>query len=67
MELSQNTTKHSPEETFSQFNTNVFSLLNVNRAFLPYLRAQRSGVIANISSIAGWAGAPGVSMYCASK
>ncbi|KAL2220181.1 short chain dehydrogenase [Thermoascus aurantiacus ATCC 26904] len=57
----------TPEETFSQFNTNVFSLLNVNRAFLPYLRAQRSGVIANISSIAGWAGTPGVSMYCANE
>ncbi|GAD91995.1 hypothetical protein CIMG_06649 [Paecilomyces variotii No. 5] len=57
----------SPEETFSQFNTNVFGLLNVNRAFLPYLRAQKSGVIANFSSIGAWRGSAGVGIYCASK
>ncbi|KAL1998476.1 hypothetical protein VTN02DRAFT_6098 [Thermoascus thermophilus] len=57
----------TPEESFAQFNTNVFGLLNVNRAFLPFLRAQRSGVIANVSSIAAWTGSPGVGMYCASK
>ncbi|KAJ9316669.1 hypothetical protein DTO271D3_3176 [Paecilomyces variotii] len=57
----------SPEETYSQFNANVFGLLNVNRAFLPYLRAQKSGVIANFSSIGAWTGPAGVGIYCASK
>jgi NAD(P)-dependent dehydrogenase (short-subunit alcohol dehydrogenase family) len=45
----------------------VFGLLNTTRAFLPIMRAQRSGVIANISSVGGWRGAAGVGVYCASK
>lgn len=56
-----------PEETQAQFATNVFGMLNVTRAFLPYLRAQRSGVIANFSSIGAWRGYAGVGLYCASK
>ncbi|KAK5048478.1 hypothetical protein LTR84_005568 [Exophiala bonariae] len=55
------------EDAQVQFATNVFGLLNVTRAFLPYFRAQRSGVIANLSSIGGWNGSPGVGLYCASK
>jgi NAD(P)-dependent dehydrogenase (short-subunit alcohol dehydrogenase family) len=57
----------TPEETFAQFNTNVFGLLNTTRAFLPYMRAARSGVIANLSSVGAWMGAAGVGLYCASK
>ncbi|EIM80691.1 NAD-P-binding protein [Stereum hirsutum FP-91666 SS1] len=33
----------TPEETFSQFNVLLFGGLNVARAFLPYMRKQRSG------------------------
>lgn len=58
---------HRPEETRAQFDTNVFGLLNVTRAFLPYLRSQKSGVIANVSSIAAWRGSPGLGIYAASK
>lgn len=57
----------TPEETQAQFDTNVFGLLNVTRAFLPYLRAQRSGVIANVSSLGAWGGYAGVGMYTSSK
>ncbi|PGH16337.1 hypothetical protein AJ79_01879 [Helicocarpus griseus UAMH5409] len=55
------------EETISIFTANVFAPLNIVRAFAPYLRAQKSGVIANISSIAGDAGSPGLALYCGTK
>lgn len=57
----------TPEETITQFQTNVFGLLNVTRAFLPYMRQARSGVIANISSVGAWSRRAGIGLYCASK
>ncbi len=57
----------SPSETQAQFDTNVFGLLNVTRAFLPYFRAQKSGVIGNISSVGAWRGGAGIGLYCSSK
>jgi NAD(P)-dependent dehydrogenase (short-subunit alcohol dehydrogenase family) len=60
-------TRFSPAETQAQFDTNVFGLLNVTRAFLPYFRAQRSGVIGNVSSIGAWRGGAGIGIYCTSK
>jgi len=45
----------------------VFGLLNVTRAFLPHFRNQRSGVIANFSSIGAWSGFAGGGLYTASK
>ncbi|KAH0841195.1 putative oxidoreductase [Fonsecaea pedrosoi] len=56
-----------PEETQAQFATNVFGPLNVTRSILPYMRAKRSGVIANFSSIGAWRGTPAVGIYEASK
>jgi NAD(P)-dependent dehydrogenase (short-subunit alcohol dehydrogenase family) len=47
------------------FATNVFGLLNVTRAVLPYLRSRRSGHIINMSSIGGYASPPGWGVYCA--
>ena len=41
------------------FDTNVFGILNVLRAVLPTLRAQRSGRIINLSSIGGFIGSAG--------
>ncbi len=49
------------------FDTNVFGILNVLRAVLPTLRAQRSGRIINLSSIGGFGGAAGWGIYCATK
>ena len=57
----------SPEDFRAQVETNLFGPLNVTRAVLPVMRAQRSGLIITISSIAGIVGQEFVSAYCASK
>lgn len=58
----------SDAEARASFDVNVFGLLNVTRAILPQMRAQQSGHIFNISSIAGFTGAfPGFGIYCATK
>lgn len=57
----------SRAEAQAVFETNVFGQLNVLRAVLPVLRAQRSGVVANLGSIGGWRGTPGAGLYCATK
>lgn len=55
-------------ETVSrQFATNVFGVFDVTRAVLPIMRAQRSGRIVTISSIAGMQGFEGSTIYCATK
>ena len=50
-----------------QVETNLFGPWKVIKASLPYLRAQRSGHIVNVSSIAGIRGSGGMGLYCASK
>ncbi len=49
------------------FETNVFGLIRVTRAFLPQFREQKSGNILNLSSIGGLIGSPGWGYYNASK
>lgn len=49
------------------FDTNVFGLLNVTRAVLPIMRAQRSGHVINISSIGGYQAAAGFGVYSSTK
>ncbi|KAL1623599.1 hypothetical protein SLS56_008239 [Neofusicoccum ribis] len=50
-----------------QFATNIYGQLNVLRAVAPHMRARRSGVIANLGSIGGWAGGAAAGIYCATK
>ncbi|TMW67856.1 hypothetical protein Poli38472_007528 [Pythium oligandrum] len=57
----------SSEETQQIFDTNVFGLLRVTRAVLPYMREKKSGTIANIGSLAGYASYPACGLYCATK
>jgi len=58
----------SDEETRANFEVNVFGTLNVIRNAMPYLRAQKSGNIFNISSIGGYYGGfPGWGVYCSTK
>jgi len=54
-------------EIRAQFDANVFGLFAITRAVLPLMRAQRSGNIINISSVAGLIGFPGSGYYAASK
>jgi NAD(P)-dependent dehydrogenase (short-subunit alcohol dehydrogenase family) len=54
-------------EIRAQFDANVFGLFAMTRAVLPIMRAQRSGRIINITSVAGLIGFPGSGYYAASK
>jgi 3-oxoacyl-[acyl-carrier protein] reductase len=47
--------------------TNVTGVFNVCRAVVPYMTAQRSGAIVNLSSVAGDKGGRGQTNYAASK
>lgn len=54
-------------EVKAQYETNVFGLLNVVRAVLPHLRAQKSGHIINVSSLFGFGAIPGWALYGSTK
>jgi NAD(P)-dependent dehydrogenase (short-subunit alcohol dehydrogenase family) len=51
----------------AQVETNFFGVVNVTRAALPVLRAQRSGHVIQISSVGGRLGSPGLAAYQSSK
>ena len=55
------------DELRALMETNFFGAMNVTRAVLPALRAQRSGAIVNISSLGGQLSFAGFSAYSASK
>lgn len=60
------------EETSGQdirkiFDVNVMATIDVTRRILPIMREQKSGYVINIGSVAGFVGAPGWSVYSATK
>lgn len=57
----------SPGNFRAQIETTMFGPMNVTRAALPVLRAQRSGLVVTISSTAGIAGGEFLTAYAASK
>jgi NAD(P)-dependent dehydrogenase (short-subunit alcohol dehydrogenase family) len=57
----------SEQEARAQIETNVFGALWVTQAALPYLRAQGSGHILQVSSIGGISAFPNIGIYNASK
>jgi NAD(P)-dependent dehydrogenase (short-subunit alcohol dehydrogenase family) len=57
----------TPEDFRAQVETNLFGPVNVTRAVLPVMRAQRSGLIVQLSSSAGIRGGEFTSAYAASK
>lgn len=54
-------------EIKNNFETNFFGPIEVMKAVLPQMRSQQSGLIINITSIAGYMGLPYRSVYSASK
>jgi NAD(P)-dependent dehydrogenase (short-subunit alcohol dehydrogenase family) len=57
----------SPAQMRAQIETNLFGPMNVTRAVLPVMRAQRAGHVVTISSTAGLIGQEFVAAYAASK
>ncbi len=57
----------SPEDFRAQIETTLFGPVNVTRAALPVMRAQRSGLLVTISSTAGILGQEFCTAYAASK
>lgn len=55
------------EEIAKAFDTNYFGPIKVIKAVLPQMRKQNSGLIINITSIAGYMGLPYRGIYSASK
>ncbi|WP_294962126.1 SDR family oxidoreductase [uncultured Flavobacterium sp.] len=55
------------EEIRNNFETNFFGPIEVMKSALPQMRKQNSGLIINITSIAGYMGLPYRSVYSASK
>jgi NAD(P)-dependent dehydrogenase (short-subunit alcohol dehydrogenase family) len=57
----------SPQDFRAQIETTLFGPVNVTRAVLPVMRAQRSGLVVTISSTAGIVGQEFCTAYAASK
>lgn len=55
------------EQIRRQLDTNLFGLINTTKEMLPYFRKQKSGMIINISSIAGRTTVPLQALYHATK
>lgn len=55
------------EEWQAVFRTNLFGAVEMTRAVLPVMRAQRSGMVVNISSMGGQLSFSGFSAYSATK
>ena len=57
----------SMEELKAQFETNFFGVVRVCQAVIPVMRKQKSGIIVNVSSVAGRIGFPVSPAYISSK
>jgi short-subunit dehydrogenase len=62
------TIEETPAAEISKIiNVNVLATMAVVKSVLPVMRRQRSGYIINVGSVAGFVGAPGWSVYSATK
>ena len=55
------------DEMRAVFNTNLFGAIDVMKGVLPQMRKQNSGIIINVTSIAGYMGLPYRGVYSATK
>jgi len=58
---------YTVEQWQRMFDVNVFGVVRVNRAVLPVMRKQRSGLLIHVSSAAGRVTVPAMAAYCSSK
>ena len=57
-----------PQESIqSNFDVNVFGVMNVIRAIVPVFREQKDGLILNVSSAGGLVGLPAIPIYISTK
>jgi NAD(P)-dependent dehydrogenase (short-subunit alcohol dehydrogenase family) len=61
------TEAYTVEQYQKLLDVNLFGVVRVNRAVLPAMRSQRSGLLIHVSSAAGRAVVPGFAVYSASK
>lgn len=61
------TSEIADAEMRRQYETNVFGLMNVTRAFLPKMQARRAGRIINVSSVGGRLTLPYFGVYNSTK
>jgi NAD(P)-dependent dehydrogenase (short-subunit alcohol dehydrogenase family) len=57
----------SPTDFRAEVETNLFGVVNMTRAVLPFMRENRAGHILNVSSVGGRVGTPGLAAYQAAK
>jgi len=57
----------TPEQLQNLFDVNVFGIHRVNRAVLPYMRQQQSGLLVYVTSVLGRFMVPNMGTYSASK
>ena len=61
------TSEITDSEMRRQYETNVFGLMNVTRAFLPKMMQRRAGRIINVSSVGGRITLPYFGVYNSTK
>ena len=61
------TEAYTAEQFQQMFDVNVYGVVRVNRAVLPYMRQQKRGLLIHVSSGAGRVAVPAMAAYCASK
>lgn len=56
-----------PTDFRAEVETNLFGVVNMTRAVLPFMQKNRAGHILNVSSVGGRVGTPGLAAYQAAK